>query len=539
VYKLIIVDDEPTVRYGLRNYMSWEEFGIEVVGEADDGDVGLQVVEQTRPDIVLTDVRMLHMDGIAMSAEIRSKYPDIKIVFISGHDDADYLKSALQVQAVDYIFKPVNIQELRTVVERVLHELQEEHKERQLVNDMQFKLTQSMPLLREKFLMSILRDGISQPERVHKRLDFLGIQLPLLASYWVIIVRVDDSAEVVEVRSERDKQLLTYAVLNVCQELIDNYMTGYTLENQIGEYVGILYGNSEHEGLEDQLFLLAEDIRDNLGRWLKISVTIGVGECVSRLSDLPLSYLRAREAADQKWFLGKNRIITMDSLVTDQTSTYRFDPAQSERLMSALKAAEAKPLVEELNEVFMRLAWNRRDGFRYARNVSMELILLSNRLLLELNIDCRELEEKEADLWEQIAKRETIRDLHHLLEAHLMEIYRQIQEKRNNKSRNVIERIRSVMDERYADNLTVADIAKSVYLSSTYVSLIYKQETGETIYEYLTKVRIERAKVLLRDPQNKFYEICEAVGYSDPSHFSKIFKKYTGFTPSTFRDQVT
>jgi two-component system response regulator YesN len=381
MYKLIIVDDEPTVRNGLRNYFNWAEFGIEVVDEADDGDIGLQIVERTKPDIVLTDVRMLHMDGITMSAQIRAKYPLIKIVFVSGHDDADYLKSALQVNAVDYIFKPVNMQELHTVIERVVGELQEEQQKRGLIADMQVKLTQSMPLLLEKFLMSVIRDGVSQPDRIHGRLDFLGIQLPLAAAYWVIIVRVDDSAVVVDNRSERDKQLLTYAVLNVCQELIDSYMSGYAFENQSGEYVGIVYGGLEQEGLENQLLLLAEEIRENLGRWLKISVTIGVGERVSELSGLPLSYMRAKEAADQKWYLGKNRIITMDNLETDQTSTYRFESAQSEWFMSALKAADPEPLMKAVGELFDRLTRNRRDGFRYGRNVSLELILLSNRLI--------------------------------------------------------------------------------------------------------------------------------------------------------------
>jgi two-component system response regulator YesN len=539
MYKLVIVDDEPTVRNGLRSYFNWSDFGIEVVDEADDGDVGLQIIKRIKPDIVLTDVRMSKMDGIKMSAEIHARYPHIKIVFVSGYEDADYLKSALQVNAVDYIFKPVNMQELRNVVGRVIGELQEEQKGRQLIADMQVKLAQSMPLLCEKFLMSVIRDGVPRPDRIQDQLDFLGLHLPLEASFWVIIVRVDDSAEVVDARSERDKQLLTYAILNVCQELIGRYMSGYAFENQSGEYVGILYGEGDRERLEDQLFLLAEEIRGNLAKWLKISVTIGVGEHVAQLSALPLSYTRAREAADQKWYLGKNRIITMDSLQTEEPSFHRIESSHIKRFVSVLKAADTKSLMDELDEWFDRLSRNRRDGFRYARIVSLELILLANRLMLELNIHCRELEEKEAVLWERIFKHETIRDLRELLESHLMEVCKQIQEKRNGKARNVIERIRAVMDTRYAENLTVADIAKSVYLSSTYVSLIFKQETGETVYEYLTKVRIERAKELLRDPQKKFYEICEAVGYSDPSHFSKIFKKYTGFTPSTYRDQVT
>lgn len=539
MYTLVIVDDEPTVRFGLRNYFRWHDFGIEVAGDADDGLTGLELIEQVKPDIVLTDVRMLHMDGIRMASHIREKAPDTKIVFVSGHDDADYLKSALQVNAVDYIFKPVNMQELQTVIERVTRELEAQRKERRLVADMQVKLTQSLPLLREKFLMSIIRDEIRHVQRIQNRLDFLELRLPAEAPYWVIVVQIDDNAQFMEARTERDQQLLAYAVLNVCQELIGRLLNGYAFENRSGEFVGILYGDEAQEALEDQLFLLAEEIRDNVAQWLKLSVTIGIGERVSALSSLPISYARAREAADRKWYLGKNRVITMDSLETDEESPYRLDSSRNEQFLSLLKAGEPEPLLRELDRWFERVARNRKDGFQYGRIFSLELLLLSNRLLLELNIHDAGLEKQETELWGRMNKLETIREVRELLEAHLLDVCGRIQEKRSGKARNVIERIRAVMDSRYADNLTIADIAQNVFLSSTYVSLLFKQETGETVYEYLTKVRMERAKELLRDPRFKFYEVCEAVGYSDPSHFTKIFKKYTGFTPSGFRDQMT
>ncbi|MNL70597.1 Arabinose operon regulatory protein [compost metagenome] len=95
-----------------------------------------------------------------------------------------------------------------------------------------------------------------------------------------------------------------------------------------------------------------------------------------------------------------------------------------------------------------------------------------------------------------------------------------------------------LIGQRYSENLSAADIAEGVYLSPTYVRLLFKQETGETLFEYLTKVRIEQAKNLLKDPQNKLYEVCYAVGYTDPSHFSKLFKKITGSTPSAYREQL-
>ena len=537
MYKLVIIDDEPAVRFGLRTYFDWLAYGIEVAGEADDGDVGLELVDHVKPDLILTDVLMPTLDGIRMSTEIRVRYPNTKIIFVSSHDDADYLKSALQVNAVDYIFKPVNMQELKIVVERVIGELQAEEQQRKLVVDMQVKLTQSMPLLREKFLMSVIRDGIVHPERIQDRLNFLGLYLPIEGAYWVVVVSIDDNADVVGNRSERDNQLLSFSVLNIFQELIDRYMGGYAFEHQSGEFVGVLSISSEDQK-EDHLFTLAEELRNNLQHWLKLSVTIGVGEQASRLSEVTQSYAQAREAADQKWYLGKNRIISMDNLEQQEENFYRFDATKSDHLISLLKTADRERLLMELNLVFELLSHNRREGFNYFRNVVLQLILLASRLMLELNIQSSDLEEKESVLWESVFKQETFEDLRQLIVSHLTEICIRIGEKRSGKSKNVIERIRAVMDQRYAENLLVEDIAKAVYLTPTYVCLLFKQESGETVNEYLTKVRIEKAKALLRDPSNKFYEVSEAVGYSDPSYFSKLFKKYTGFTPSAFRDQV-
>ncbi|SDC16265.1 two-component system, response regulator YesN [Paenibacillus sp. UNCCL117] len=537
MFRLVIIDDEPTVRHGLMTYFEWDKYGIEVVGEADDGDVGLELIERLKPDLVLTDVRMPHMDGIRLSHEIKARFPAMKIVFVSGHDDADYLKSALKVNAVDYIFKPVDRLELAAVVERVVNELQEAEQERTYIVDMQVKLTESMPLLREKFLMSLIRDGIKHPGRIQDRLDFLGLDLPLEAVYWTIVVKIDDSAQVAAARSERDQQLLSYSILNIVQELIGKHMRGYVFENRGGEFVGILRMDEE-DAQEELLLAVAEDIRDSLLKWLKISVTIGVGERIAELASLPQSYYQAQEAADQRWYLGKNHVISIDHLQHDNEHVYRFETAQAERIYSLIKSADQEALHAELDDVFTSLARNRMMGFAYGRNVSLQLIVQTNRLLQEFNMLGAEMEHKERDLWERMFKQERIADLRAIVEEHLMQVCKRIEEKRRGKPKNVIERIRALIEQRYADNLQINDIAKEVFLSPTYMCLLYKQETGETINEFMTKVRIEKAKELLSDPRNKFYEVCFQVGYADPSYFSKLFKKYVGLTPSAYRDQM-
>lgn len=551
MYKLVIVDDEPSVLNGLRTYFDWGSYGIELAGVADDGIVGLSLIEKLKPDIVLTDVMMPAMDGIQMSMAIHDRLPGTKIVFISGHDNAEYLKSALKVHAVDYIFKPVSRKELGTVVERVVADLDAENEERQLVNRMQVKLTQSMPLLREKFLMSIIRDSI-KPEVAREKLEFLELPLQQDDACIILTILVDDAAQVMGDRSERDKQLTSYAILNIIQELMDEVMQGVAFENEQGEYVAVLKllpgdTDEEEQGPEakdeaeaelQQLFVLAERIRDNLQRWMKMSVTIGVGERAESLAGLPLSYKRAKDAASQKWYLGKNQILTVDRLESGESERYRFETEAAERVLSAMKAGDHEKLMEELEETFKQLAANRREGFRYARNVSLQLLLLSGRVLLELNVLTDEWEGREADAWERVQQQETIQDLKLHVGSYLSQVCSSVQERRSGKAGSVIERIRQLIDSRYSENLNVVDIAAGVYLSSTYVSLLYKQETGETLFEYLTKVRIEKAKELLKDPRNKFYEVCHAVGYSDPSHFSKVFKKMTGYTPSSYREQL-
>lgn len=537
MYKLVIVDDEPAVRGGLSKFVQWSEYGIVLAGTADDGDTGLELIERVKPDIVLTDVMMPVMDGIQMSREIRDRFPETKIVFISGHNEANLLRSALQVHAADYIFKPVKRTELQKVIEGVVEVLRTEEKERQRLKDMEVKLTQSMPLLREKFLMALIQDGDAKLEGLRERAAFLNLELPLETPYLVLAITIDDSKEVLGSRSERDKQLFSYSLLNVVQELIDQYLHGYAFENRAAEYVGLLVLDDQMKEPEATLLSLAEAIRDNLRRWLQVSVTIGVGERAENIRMLPASYKHAREAADQKWYMGKNQVITMDSLEIGVANPIRFDASQSERLVSVLKSGEKHQLELEMESILEPLAQIRKDGFKYGRQVGLQMIALAGRLLLDLNLLTREKEEQEAWMLDRLLKLETMAELKSIVSDYLYNVCCWIQEKRSGRSSNVIEHIQKFISENYAKNLAIAEIAASVYLSQTYVSLLFKQETGETIYEYLMKVRIAKAKELLRDPYIKFYEVCELVGYTDPSYFSKLFKKMTGVTPSTYRDQ--
>ncbi|KKW28631.1 MAG: Two component transcriptional regulator, AraC family [Candidatus Uhrbacteria bacterium GW2011_GWD2_52_7] len=145
MYRLVIIDDELSARAGLKECFNWSEFGVEVVGEADNGINTLKLIGEVKPDIVLTDVKMPKMDGIQLSLELSRLYKNIKIVFISGYDEFEYLKSALKVEAVDYILKPVNMKEMHSVIKKVTSILDSNENQKRTIYHMHSKLIQKIP----------------------------------------------------------------------------------------------------------------------------------------------------------------------------------------------------------------------------------------------------------------------------------------------------------------------------------------------------------------------------------------------------------
>lgn len=542
--KLLIVDDEPFTREGLRYYFDWAGYDIEVIGEADGGKAALKIIREKKPDIVLTDVRMPDMDGLAMARQIRENDSHIKVIVMSAYDDVDYVKSALRVNALDYILKPVDLDNLAQVIQKVTKIIRHESEEKKLINAMSSKLLQSMPMIQERFLMQLVIDGVVDCREISRKAGFLELSLPENADYCVLIVNVDDSAAVLEGLSERDRQLTSFAVLNICGELINNTFSGYTFENRLDEFVVLLNlnrdkgNNAEVCEREDRLYALISEIQEKLLECLKLSVTIGVGPMVTGVTNVVNSYRKAYENVCKRLFLGKNRIITIDSLDSEEESVSRISFDITEKILNLLKASDEERLQETINQFFVELAKYKYANVKYCRNICFQLLLSADRQLMELEIEphCRFAEDnKVAD---SLFRLETLDEMKKLISDRLKAYSMLITEKRDRKANNIIEKIKDVIKKHYSDNLSIRDIAKEVFLSTTYLCMIFKQETGETVNDYLTRVRIERAKDLLKDRNIRLCDICHDIGYTEPGYFSKIFRKYTGLTPSEYRQNM-
>ena len=534
----MIVDDEASTRTGLRDYFNWSSYGIEVVGEAADGAAGLELARKLKPHIVLTDVKMPKLNGIELARRLKEQDEDVKIVFISGYDDVEYLKSALKMDAVDYILKPINRNEISLVFNKIVKLADYQRQQQEMLSRMNARLQQSIPLLREKFLLRLLREGSGNTEDLAGQIQFLELALPLEAVYCTIIISIDDQEILFESLTPREVELTSFSIQNICQEIVSRYMRGYVFEFRKGEFAAILCMLEEEE--KDTLYEMLTDIKssldDFLQRLMNISISIGVGSSVSSLGELNHSCSHAEDALHQKLFLGKNQLILIDQLEMPDDWDFRTVRRKCDKLPALLKASDEAVMRTYVEELFEELTRNRKLTARYCRMICLDLLLLASQFLLDIDLQNEKLEAGEEAVRNLVMSLETMGEMKTALLEYLLLACQYIGDRKTNKSRNVIERIKSLIETRYHENLTISDIAKEVYLTTTYVCLIFKQETGMTLNDYLTKVRMEAALSMLQNPVNKLHDICYAIGYSEPSYFSKMFKKYTGLSPSEYRN---
>lgn len=538
--KLFIVDDEPIMRDGLSECYDWAQHGIEVVGTADDGNTALEKIYKVKPDIVLTDVKMPKMSGIEMADRLLNdpQTNHIKIIFVSGHGDLEYLKSAISMAAVDYILKPVQFDELAEVLDKAVGMIKKEEQQKDFIYDMEIKLFKSMPLLKDKFFLSLLSEEESDIDSIKSKLDFMDIDLRIDGLYNVFVINIDDKEAVFENKKERDKQLTSFAILNITNELVTNYFSGCVIVKKFGEFVGIVDLQDETDEKKELFSEMLNKIKDNLKNILSISVTIGVGRTVNSLAAIACSYESAKEAAAQRFFYGTNKIIVQDKLEKSESNRFKFEPQKTEKLTLSLKVGDYDKVKEHLEQIFEDMSDAVSGAQEYYRNICLQLMIMTTWVILDLGYSPDELGTDDSRILQDILKAETVYEMKKLVMQQFEKACGFILEKSNRNMTKLIKEIKEIIHKRFGENLALSDIANEVFLTPTYICLIFKQETGETINEYLTKVRIEQAKKLIKDSKLKFYNICNEVGYSDPNYFSRIFKKYTGYSPSEYREKI-
>lgn len=516
---LLIVDDESTTRNGLLHHIDWKALGVGMIQTADSGPSALEICKSFRPDLILSDIRMRGMDGVETCRHLRGTYPDAEIIFISGYSDKEYLKAAIELGAVNYIDKPVELDKLAEAAKKALLEIR---KKQEFSQDSSSVYRNAVYEKRDAFFSLLERSPEDGEEAGRAYFRIFDTEWPFFRVFTVRTSSpVTNSGPFTAALEERTASVYpAFSALHLHREFLDSRRLVFLLggaENEFQDGSPLLHALeavAKEKILDTELFFAfgstvncKEEIHasyEYARRVEKTIFTLGYGTAAYRKND----------GAD----VGVDRRIFEKFAISLSSGAFREAGVLVEQVRNSLR---------EQNAVFDGTVKN--IYFRFALHILDEY----KKLFPE---DKDTWEAKRDGLLQRIDSADTLEETDRLLRQQLQE-YAGVSSKETANNSTVLS-VKRYISENFGDrSLSVKNLADMVYLTPTYLSGLYKRKTGETIGEYITEVRISNAKALLRNKSLKLYHISEMVGYDDSGYFAKLFKKRVGITPSEYRER--
>jgi len=510
--KLLIVDDEKLTREGLMTSIDWQSVGVSDVAIADDGVNGLEVAGRFEPDIVLSDVRMPRMTGIDMCLQLQKNNPDIRIIFMSGYSDKEYLKAAIKLKAVSYVEKPIDEAEIMDAI-REACELA-----------MAGRSEKAIKIKSRENEIEELAGRLCMPKTEKADIDSLITINPQKNGAFTLIVQLYHVA------------ISGKALFSDVKDKVEIVLNGHFLKyvaclRQGGVIVFHVYDFSSYNDLQKKT--LGDEIIKSLSA-LDINFHVVLGKTVEGLWNSYSSYNSA-VIEFQKCFFLKDREFLIYKHMDDyrdfpKLSAEDTDKAFRQKLIGG-KMEEIYEFVEkELKRIlsYESILPNQvKDLYYKYFNVVDEVEALHGMKNVNDN--------GSVSVWGMISACESIFELDEKLRERI-DIYLTAAKERTDTG-STVAMIKEYIAGNFSDDmLSIKDISEHVFLSTSYVCTLFKNETGKTLNQYITDYRIERAKELLLDPRNRIGDISRDVGYSDGNYFGKTFKKQVGVTPSEYRE---
>lgn len=527
MYKILIVDDDVIIRKGLAQNISWEENGFILLGAVRDGEEALDSIARECPDIIISDVKMPFLDGLALTKIVKARYPDIKVILLSGYDEFEFAKEALKLKAFDYILKPVEKEQLLDIVKMAAWELENEKR-------VKSQIKESMPLLSQRFLLRLL-NGKCNSYEISSQIDFLNIPL-ILGNSLVISIKADDYLNPSYHMKVMEKELLKYCISNICLEITEE--VGHCVLADTGEDEIVLIFTDDaldEDAILKKVYELSEEIRLKIEKFLKTTVTIGVGMIYEGFDGIHKSYNEACSANEFRHMLGKNKVLSFQDTGIPLARPYMSLTAKETDLIQKVKLGLTANAINILRDIRKFIETQKFIPLDSIRLIGTEILILIFR-----EIEGWENYSNSNEYYKlshEIQSIQTVDEIFNKIELIIVNLCAFVNGEREKQQKSIVKIAMRYIESHFeSEGLSLQEVAQNIHISPAYLSIIFKQETGINFTEYLCEIRMKKAMELLRSGNYKTYEVAEKVGYCNSQYFSVSFKKYSGYSPSEFKN---
>lgn len=528
--KVFLAEDEFVIREGIKNNINWGAHGYEFCGEAGDGEVAYSMIRESKPDILITDIRMPFMDGLTLSRLVKAEFPDTEIILLTGYEEFEYAKEAIRIGVASYLSKPISGDNLLSEVDSVAKRIIDKTRERDAARRYQEEMKERVELEKQDLFKNLVT-GNSEISHILGVAHKLSIEL-LAPFYNVVLIKVwsvkhdvsEYSPSVVSVDEKIPEMAGRYGAITFDLNL---------------EGKALLFRGHSAEEMDRNIAECLKELKELFSRYDHIRYFGGVGQRVERINDIPLSFNWASRAYAHIYLTKESAILVgseeklgsqLDNVILSEV-----DPKHIDRKL--IKEFLRRGDVSE-TEFFMR------EFFNGMGKNAMKSTMLRQYIAMDIYFCVTEFVESELMLTkdnveELIPAAELMADESSTCE-YLYNLINKAISLRNENSishyREVVREVISYIDEHYAeDDLSLNALAAHVNFSPNHLSAVFRQETGQTFIKYLTDYRMDKAKELLASTSKKSNEIGLLVGYKDPHYFSYLFKKTQGVTTTQYR----
>lgn len=531
LYTVMLVDDEEEVRQAIIRKLEWNEIGFQVTGYAENGEEALEKAEILRPDVVMTDIKMPFMDGLTLCRKIREKLPHTKLIIFSGFDEFEYAKEAIKLEVEEYVLKPIDATELKSVFERIKIQLDKEVNEKRDIEKLKRYYKDSLPVMREQFLVNLIEGKIKE-DRIKELIKNYDMEMDS-PFYTVGIIYTDSGLKLEETDTDflPSPELSSLSILQITDETLRSSFRFRCLI-YLDSVIVIGFLKSQNENIE---FI---DLIDQVCKWgkrvLGYDTSAGIGQVCDNIKDINHSYKGAKSALDYRILLEPNQAIHILD-IEPQSVNEILDEHVIERIIREIKLGEVEDLTREIDELIFSLKNSKISLSQYHVSI-MEMITEILKLGRAYQLDMGELLGGDFNIYQEIYKINSLEKFKQWLLSCALKIRNGIRRERMDSTKLLAEKAMQYIKEHFNESdLSVDTLCSHLNVSSAYFSTIFKRETGMSYIMYLTKIRMERALHLLNTTEDKTYIISEKVGYMEPNYFSYVFKKEYGISPSKYR----
>lgn len=535
MYRMLIVDDEPIIVEGLYDlFQQADEMTLELY-QAYDGIEAWEIAQDVRIDILLTDYHMPEMSGLELQNKVMARWPRCKVILLTGYDDFQYIQSTLRSGAIDYVLKTEGDESIMAAVAKAIKYIDEEVNYDRLIHNAKSNMEQVLPSLRKDYLTRLILGDVEDLQARQKKFEEFQIPMDASAPVAIILGRVDHWRQDM---AEGDKSLFMYAIHNIVEEYLTPMFRMTHFSGEHDRMVWLLQPDNDEQQIKAKLLGMLESVQEASRKYLRLTSSFVISSELVAWDDITSKFDRLSIMFERGLGLGAETLLSDERIFADVRQHLSSCIRRIRLLDSYLSQKDEEKFFSHFREIMKVM----EDEQLMQTGVSLEVfyelaaIFIAHINRLELFVPLSE----KINISQLLSIREhkSWSDISNFFEELAHEIFNSTTEESNQEMNEIVYTIRDYINANLDDDLSLIRLADLVHFTPFYVSRLYKQNTGQSISDYIAEQRIAKAKSLLSETQLKVHEVGLQVGYDSPAYFTRFFKKMTTLTPQQYRESL-